>query len=185
MKPTIRIAQRACEAAKARQTVVVWFDEHGQFAVASYGETANECALVKPVCNAIADSFDAGDLPFLGQTMVNTLVDRRRGDRKKMFCEYDRLRESNEDLLARVQAAEKFPRDHRNASGHSTSTRTNRKARYRLGVRSRPSQKPSDRSALSAGVGTVRRCSMRKQSENASSCSDPNGEPCPDHACLT
>jgi len=29
MKPTIRIVQRACEAAKARQAVTVWFDEHG------------------------------------------------------------------------------------------------------------------------------------------------------------
>lgn len=48
MKPTIRIAQRACEAAKARQAVVVWFDEHGQFAVASYGETKHECEMVKP-----------------------------------------------------------------------------------------------------------------------------------------
>lgn len=108
MKPTIRIAQRACEAAKARQAVVVWFDEHGQFAVASYGETENECSLVKPVCNAIADSFDAGDLPFPGQPLVNTLADRRRGDRRAMFREYDRLRESNEELLARAQAAEKF-----------------------------------------------------------------------------
>jgi hypothetical protein len=38
MKPTIRVAQRACEAAKARQAIIVWFDEHGQFAVASYPE---------------------------------------------------------------------------------------------------------------------------------------------------
>jgi hypothetical protein len=28
MNPQIRHAQRACEAAKARQAVVVWFDEH-------------------------------------------------------------------------------------------------------------------------------------------------------------
>ena len=33
MKPSIRIA---CEAAGARQSVVVWIDEHGQFTVASY-----------------------------------------------------------------------------------------------------------------------------------------------------
>jgi hypothetical protein len=30
MRPTIRVVQRACEAAKARQAIVVWFDEHGQ-----------------------------------------------------------------------------------------------------------------------------------------------------------
>ena len=42
MNPQVRHAQRACEAAKARQAVVVWFDEHGQFAVASYGETKAE-----------------------------------------------------------------------------------------------------------------------------------------------
>lgn len=47
MNPQIRHAQRACEAAKARQAVVVWFDEHGQHAVASYGETKAECTAVK------------------------------------------------------------------------------------------------------------------------------------------
>ena len=62
MNPQIRHAQRACEAAKARQAVVVWFDEHGQHAVASYGETKAECTAVKPVCNAIADALDAGDI---------------------------------------------------------------------------------------------------------------------------
>lgn len=46
MNPQIRHAQRACEVAKARQAVVVWFDEHGQHAVASYGETKAECTAV-------------------------------------------------------------------------------------------------------------------------------------------
>lgn len=39
MNPQIRHAQRACEAAKARQAIVVFIDESGQYAVASYGET--------------------------------------------------------------------------------------------------------------------------------------------------
>jgi hypothetical protein len=36
VNPQIRHAQRACEAAKATQAVVVWFDEHGQHAIAYY-----------------------------------------------------------------------------------------------------------------------------------------------------
>lgn len=64
MKPTIRVAQRACEAAKARQAVVIWFDEIGRFAVASYGETKAECSAVKPLCNAIADAIESGNLPM-------------------------------------------------------------------------------------------------------------------------
>ena len=64
MNPQIRHAQRACEAAKARRAVVVWFDEHGQHAVASYGETKAECAAVKPLCNAIADAMDKNALPL-------------------------------------------------------------------------------------------------------------------------
>jgi hypothetical protein len=63
VNPQIRHAQRACKAAKARQAVVVWFDEHGQHAVASYGETKAERTAVKPVCNAIADALDTGDIP--------------------------------------------------------------------------------------------------------------------------
>jgi len=63
MNPRILYAQRACEAAKARQAVVVWFDEHGQFAVASYGETQAECTAVKPLCNAIAEAIEEGLLP--------------------------------------------------------------------------------------------------------------------------
>lgn len=66
MNPSVRIARRACEAAKARQAVVVWFDEAGRFAVASYGETKAECSAVKPLCNAIADAIDAGKLPCPG-----------------------------------------------------------------------------------------------------------------------
>ena len=47
MNPQIRHAQRACESAKARQAVVVFIDEVGQYAVASYGETKAECAAVR------------------------------------------------------------------------------------------------------------------------------------------
>ena len=64
MNPKIIHAQRACEAAKARQAVVVWFDEAGRFAVASYGETKAECSAVKPLCNAIADAIESGNLPM-------------------------------------------------------------------------------------------------------------------------
>lgn len=111
MKPTIRIAQRACEAAKARQAVVVWFDEHGQFAVASYGETVAECSAVKPVCNAIADMFDAAELPspkWVKDTdAAAARSDKRRGE-VGGWREYERLRADNEDLFARAQTAEKF-----------------------------------------------------------------------------
>ena len=64
MRPSIRIAQSACEAAGARQAVVVWIDEAGRYAVASYGETKAECAAVKPLCNAIADAMDKNALPL-------------------------------------------------------------------------------------------------------------------------
>lgn len=112
MKPTIRIAQRACEAAKARQAVVVWFDEHGQFAVASYGETVNECALVKPVCNAIADQLDAGELPMPGTHVHGVeqkpdLPDRRRGDGAS-GKDYTELRMHLNHWKDRAEAAEKF-----------------------------------------------------------------------------
>lgn len=112
MKPTIRLAQRACEAAKARQSVVVWFDEHGQFAVASYGETVAECSAVKPVCNAIADSLDAGELPMPGTHVHGVeqkpdLPDRRRGE-----CasgkDYTALRMELNHWKDRAEAAEKF-----------------------------------------------------------------------------
>jgi len=38
MNPKVIHAQRACEAAKARQAVVVWFNEAGQYAVARAAE---------------------------------------------------------------------------------------------------------------------------------------------------
>lgn len=108
MKPTIRIAQRACEAAKARQAVVVWFDEHGQFAIASYGETVAECSAVKPVCNAIADMFDSGYLeaPGAEQNESNEQPDRRRGELGG-WNEYDRLRNERDAATLRADAAEK------------------------------------------------------------------------------
>jgi hypothetical protein len=107
MRPTIRIVQRACEAAKARQAVVVWFDEHGQFAVASYGETVAECSAVKPVCNAIADAFDAGGLPCPGDVPDEDVTDKRRGD-VWSWREYNRLREERDEAIDRAHEAEKF-----------------------------------------------------------------------------
>ena len=106
MKPTIRIAQRACEAAKARQAIVVWFDEHGQFAVASYGETKAECSAVKPVCIAIADMFDSGYLEPPGDEREQCQDDRRRGELGG-WNEYDRLRIERDAATLRAQAAEK------------------------------------------------------------------------------
>lgn len=106
MRPTIRIVQRACEAAKARQAVAVFFDEHGQFAVASYGETVAECSAVKPVCNAIADMFDSGYLQPPGDERDETLSDRRRGELAG-WNEYDRLRNERDAATLRAQAAEK------------------------------------------------------------------------------
>lgn len=47
MNPQVRHAQRACEAAKARQAVVVFIDEVGQYALASYGETKAECSVCR------------------------------------------------------------------------------------------------------------------------------------------
>ena len=70
MNPKVIHAQRACEAAKARQAVVVFIDEVGQYAVASYGETKAECAAVKPLCNAIADALDEGELPMPGEARL-------------------------------------------------------------------------------------------------------------------
>lgn len=107
MNPQIRHAQRACEAAKARQAIVVWFDEYGQFAVASYGETKAECSAVKPVCNAIADMFDSGYLqPPPGDERDEALSDRRRGELGG-WNEYDRLRNERDAATIRAEAAEK------------------------------------------------------------------------------
>lgn len=106
VNPQIRHAQRACEAAKARQAIVVWFDEHGQFAVASYGETKAECSAVKPVCIAIADMFDSGYLQPPGDERDETTDDRRRGELGG-WNEYDRLRNEREVATLRAQAAEK------------------------------------------------------------------------------
>ena len=64
MNPTIKIAQRACESAGARQAVVILIDDLGRYACVSYGETKAECTAVKPLCNAIADQIDDGELPM-------------------------------------------------------------------------------------------------------------------------
>ena len=48
----------------------MFIDESGQYAVASYGETRAECAAVKPLCNAIADAIDDGELPMPGEARL-------------------------------------------------------------------------------------------------------------------
>lgn len=106
MKPTIRHAQRACEAAKARQAIVVWFDEHGQFAVASYGETKAECAAVKPLCNAIADALDEGELPMPGGS--SRLGGERKSERQREFdslaAERNKYHTQSQDLEKKLAA---------------------------------------------------------------------------------
>lgn len=99
MNPKIRHAQRACEAAGARQAVVVWFNEAGQYAVASYGETKAECAAVKPLCDAIADAIDGGTLP--SPAGGNRPPSRREREWLRLFAERD-------EYKARMEAAEKF-----------------------------------------------------------------------------
>ena len=97
MNPQIRHAQRACEAAKARQAVVVWFDESGQFAVASYGETKAECTAVKPVCNAIHEAIHEGLLPVPG--------DKARSSKRER--ELESLQAESDAWQVRAHDAEK------------------------------------------------------------------------------
>jgi len=101
MNPQVRHAQRACEAAKARQAVVVFIDESGQYAVASYGETKAECAAVKPLCNAIADAIDEGELPMPGEVVLGG---RRPSARQR---EFDAIIEERDECYWRMQDAEK------------------------------------------------------------------------------
>ncbi len=100
MNPQVRHAQRACEAAKARQAVVVWFDEHGQFAVASYGETKAECTAVKPLCNAIHDAIHEGVLPCPGDHLADHYKSKRA-------LEMESLRDERAAWQHRAEAAEK------------------------------------------------------------------------------
>lgn len=100
MNPQVRHAQRACEAAKARQAVVVWFDEAGQFAVASYGETKAECSAVKPVCNAIHDAIHEGVLPCPGDALADHYKSKRARDMEALEAERDAQQ-------SRAEAAEK------------------------------------------------------------------------------
>jgi hypothetical protein len=67
LKLSISIARRACEAARARQAVVVAFDGAGMVGVASYGETKAECDAVKPTCEAILEALVHGDVPSPGE----------------------------------------------------------------------------------------------------------------------
>ena len=99
MNPKVIHAQRACEAAKARQAVVLFLDEHGQYAVASYGETKAECSAVKPLCNAIADALDEGLLPVPGNIQRLKRSDRQR--------EFDSLTAERDKYHAQAQDTEK------------------------------------------------------------------------------
>jgi hypothetical protein len=103
MNPRIRHAQRACEAAKARQAVVVWFDEAGQFAVASYGETKAECTAVKPLCNAIADAIDAGELPCPGDGHGRRRSERQR-EMDSLVAERDKYHAQAQDIEKKLAA---------------------------------------------------------------------------------
>jgi hypothetical protein len=101
MNPQIRHVQRACEAAKARQAVVVFIDEVGQYAVASYGETKAECAAVKPLCNAIADAIDNGELPMPGEARLGG---PRKSERER---EFESLVAERDKYHAQAQDTEK------------------------------------------------------------------------------
>lgn len=101
MRPSIKLVQRACEAAGARQAVVVWFDANGKYAVASYGETKAECAAVKPLCNAIADALDDGELPMSGEAILGG---RRPSERQR---EFDSLVAERDKYHAQAQDTEK------------------------------------------------------------------------------
>ena len=103
MNPQIRHAQRACEAAKARQAVVVWFDENGQFAVASYGETKAECSAVKPLCDAVADGIDAGDLPRPG-VGLNRAPSAREREWESLVAERDKYHRQAQDTEKKLAA---------------------------------------------------------------------------------
>jgi len=90
MNPKVIHAQRACEAAKARQAVVVFIDEVGQYAVASYGETKAECAAVKPLCNAIHEAIHEGLLPVPGDSPRSS---KREREMESMRAERDAYQE--------------------------------------------------------------------------------------------
>lgn len=106
MNPQIRHVQRACEAAKARQAVAVFIDEVGQYAVASYGETKAECAAVKPLCNAIADALDDGELPMPGGS--SRLGGERKSERQREFdslaAERNKYHTQSQDLEKKLAA---------------------------------------------------------------------------------
>jgi hypothetical protein len=105
VNPQIRHAQRACEAAKARQAVVVFIDEVGQYAVASYGETKAECSAVKPLCNAIADALDDGELPMPGEARLGG---RRPSERQReldsLVAERDKYHTQSQDVEKKLAA---------------------------------------------------------------------------------
>ena len=103
MNPQIRHAQRACEAAKARQAVVVWFDEHGQFAVASYGETKAECSAVKPLCDAVANDILTGDLPRPG-VGLNRAPSAREREWESLMAERDKYHRQAQDTEKQLAA---------------------------------------------------------------------------------
>lgn len=63
MRPSISIARRACEEARARQAIVVVFDGDGRMAVVSYGVSKKLCHNVRVTCDAIADGLEDGSIP--------------------------------------------------------------------------------------------------------------------------
>lgn len=79
----------------------MFIDESGQYAVASYGETKAECSAVKPLCNAIADAIDEGDLPMPGEVVLGG---RRPSERQR---EFDAIIEERDECYERMQVAEK------------------------------------------------------------------------------
>jgi hypothetical protein len=105
MNPKVIHAQRACEAAKARQAVVVFIDEVGQYAVASYGETKAECSAVKPLCNAIADALDEGELPMPGEARLGGLrPSERQREFDSLVAERDKYHAQSQDTEKKLAA---------------------------------------------------------------------------------
>ena len=104
MNPKVIHAQRACEAAKARQAVVVWFNEAGQYAVASYGETKAECSAVKPLCEAIGDALDEKLLPSPGDVLADHHRSRRALELEAVEAERDAYQSRAHDAEKQLAA---------------------------------------------------------------------------------
>lgn len=81
--------------------------------VASYGETKAECAAVKPLCNAIADALDEGELPMPGGS--SRLGGERKSERQR---EFDSLAAERNKYHTQSQDLEEEARGHRHAGEH-------------------------------------------------------------------